>query len=71
MNYSSNGTEKKRAFEKDYESYVNDIYRLCFSYTKNHVDAEDMVAMICRTLDKLQCMSNQEFEKIEFIEEYS
>ena len=30
----------------------------------------DMVTMICRTLDKLQCMSNQEFEKIEFIEEY-
>ena len=30
----------------------------------------DMVAMICRTLDKLQCMSNQEFEEIEFIEEY-
>lgn len=31
----------------------------------------DMVALICRTLDKLQCMSNQEFEEIEFVEEYS
>lgn len=27
----------------------------------------DMVAIICRTLDKLQCMSNQEFEEIEFV----
>lgn len=31
----------------------------------------DMVALICRTLDKLQYMSNQEFEWIEFVEEYS
>lgn len=30
----------------------------------------DMVAMICRVLDKLQCMSNTEFEEIEFVEEY-
>ena len=30
----------------------------------------DMVAMICRTLDKLQCMSNKEFEEIEFISVY-
>lgn len=27
----------------------------------------DMVAMICRVLDKLQFMSNTEFEEIEFI----
>ena len=31
----------------------------------------DMVAMICRTLDKLQLMSNTEFEAIEFVEEFS
>lgn len=30
----------------------------------------DMVSMICRTLDKLQCMSNQEFEAIEFVSVY-
>lgn len=27
----------------------------------------DMVAMICRTLDKLQLISNTEFEEIEFV----
>ena len=27
----------------------------------------DMVAMICRVLDKLQLMSNTEFEEIEFV----
>ena len=43
MNYSSYGTEKKRAFEKDYETYIRDIYRLCFSFMKNHMDAEDVV----------------------------
>jgi len=30
----------------------------------------DMVTMICRTLDKLQCMSNYEFEAIEFAPVY-
>ena len=30
----------------------------------------DMVEMICRTLDKLQLMSNLEFEKIDFISVY-
>lgn len=31
----------------------------------------DMLAIICRTLDKLQCISNTEFAEIEFVEEYS
>jgi len=30
----------------------------------------DMVGMICRTLDKLQCMSNADFEAIEFVSVY-
>ena len=30
----------------------------------------DMVAMICRVLDKLQLISNTEFEEIEFISVY-
>jgi len=30
----------------------------------------DMISMICRTLDKLQCMSNHEFETIEFVPSY-
>lgn len=30
----------------------------------------DMVAMICRVLDKLQLISNTEFEEIEFVSVY-
>ena len=31
------------------------------------VEDYDMVAIICRTLDKLQMISNTEFEEIEFV----
>lgn len=62
---------------------VEEVNLICM-YSKNnrqkaidglyHALAEtrdlDMVAMICRTLDKLQLMNNTEFEAIEFVEEY-
>ena len=35
------GTGQKNNFTETYEAYVNDIYRLCFSFMKNHMDAED------------------------------
>jgi len=34
---------KEQEFTKIYEMYVDDIYRLCFSFMKNHMDAEDAV----------------------------
>lgn len=37
------GTGQKSNFTQTYEAYVNDIYRLCFSFMKNHMDAEDIV----------------------------
>ena len=43
MKNSLNGTGKEQSFVKDYELYVNEIYRLCFSFMKNHMDAEDAV----------------------------
>ena len=43
MDNSLNGTGKERDFANDYDIYVNDIYRLCFSFMKNHMDAEDVV----------------------------
>lgn len=43
MNYSLNGTDKEQSFANDYDLYVNEIYRLCFSFMKNHMDAEDAV----------------------------
>ena len=37
------GTEHKTEFERIYDMYVNDIYRLCYSYMKNSMDAENAV----------------------------
>ena len=37
------GTDKETDFVNVYQKYVNDIYRLCFSFMKNHMDAEDAV----------------------------
>ena len=34
---------KEQEFTKTYEMYVEDIYRLSFSFMKNHMDAEDVV----------------------------
>lgn len=43
MSYSLNGADKEQSFANDYDLYVNEIYRLCFSFMKNHMDAEDAV----------------------------
>lgn len=43
MKHTLDGTDKEEAFVKTYEAYVDDIYRLCFSFLKNQMDAEDAV----------------------------
>lgn len=43
MSSALNGTNKETNFVNTYEKYVNDIYKLCFSFMKNHMDAEDAV----------------------------
>ena len=43
MQDSLNGTDKEQEFVETYERYVDDIYRLCFSFMKNASDAEDAV----------------------------
>lgn len=43
MNHTLDGTDKENNFEKTYCAYVDDIYRLCFSFLKNPMDAEDAV----------------------------
>lgn len=43
METSLNGTSKDSKFLEIYDMYVNDIYRLCYSFMKNHMDAEDAV----------------------------
>lgn len=43
MSQTLDGTDKESDFANVYESYVNDIYKLCFSFMKNSMDAEDAV----------------------------
>lgn len=43
MDDTLNVTGIKIDFANDYDAYVNDIYRLCFAFMKNHMDAEDAV----------------------------
>lgn len=38
-----NEISMEQEFTKVYEMYVDDVYRLCFSFMKNHMDAEDAV----------------------------
>lgn len=43
MDVSLLDSDKAQEFAKVYETYVDDIYRLCFSFMKNRMDAEDAV----------------------------
>ena len=43
MNNTLDGTDKEADFANIYKKYVDDIYRLCFSFMKNQMDAEDAV----------------------------
>lgn len=36
-------TDREKDFAEVYEMYVDDIYRLCYSFMKNQMDAEDVV----------------------------
>lgn len=68
MNLSGTGNEsdgaelyalyREREFTDVYERYADDIYRLCFSFMKNHMDAEDAVQ---ETFLKF-CYSDKKFE---------
>lgn len=43
MDVSLLDSDKAQEFAEVYETYVDDIYRLCFSFMKNRMDAEDAV----------------------------
>ena len=43
MDVSLLSRDIEQEFTEVYEAYVDDIYRLCFSFMKNHMDAEDAV----------------------------
>ena len=43
MDQELSGTGKEQEFTKVYEEFVDDIFRLCYSFMKNQMDAEDAV----------------------------
>lgn len=43
MKQSLFGANKEKMFTEIYKQYVDDIYRLCFSFLKNRMDTEDAV----------------------------
>lgn len=63
MEYTLSGTDKEKWFTQVYEKYVEDIYRLCFSFMKSQADTEDAVQ---ETFLKLY-HSKTEFETMEHI----
>lgn len=51
MEHSLYDVDKEARFQKVYDSYMQDVYRLCFSYMKNKMDTEDAVQeTFCRFL---------------------
>ena len=63
MEHTLSGTDKEEWFTQIYEKYVEDIYRLCFSFMKNQADTEDVVQ---ETFLKLYHCKTQ-FETMEHI----
>lgn len=43
MDQELSGTGKEQEFTKVYEEFADDIFRLCYSFMKNQMDAEDAV----------------------------
>ena len=43
MEHSLYDVDKEARFQKVYDAYMQDVYRLCFSYMKNKMDTEDAV----------------------------
>lgn len=40
MEHSLYDVDKEARFQKVYDAYMQDVYRLCFSYMKNKMDTE-------------------------------
>lgn len=63
MSHTLPGTGEENDFKYIYDSYVDDIYRLCVSFLKNRADAEDAVQ---ETFVKYYC-SDKNFESEDHI----
>lgn len=56
--------DKETDFVSVYGAYVNDIYRLCFSFMKNYMDAEDAVQeTFLKYLHRRKSFASEEHKK--------
>ncbi len=53
-----------KQFNEIYELYVNDIYRLVFSYTLNQQDTQDILQRVFMKLFKNSCILEKEPSEI-------
>ena len=69
MEHSLYDVDKEARFQKVYDAYMQDVYRLCFSYMKNKMDTEDAVQetfiRIISCLDKID--ESDEHKTIAFL----
>ena len=54
MEHSLYDVDKEARFQKVYDAYMQDVYRLCFSYMKNKMDTEAAEQELTRIEDELK-----------------
>lgn len=56
--------DKEKRFRKIYDAYMQDVYRLCFSYMKNKMDTEDAVQeTFCRLYQAMDKIDEENYVK--------
>ena len=61
MEHSLYDVDKEARFQKVYDAYMQDVYRLCFSYMKNKMDTEDAVQeTFCRFYQAMERVKEEE-----------
>ena len=64
MEHSLYDVDKEARFQKVYDAYMQDVYRLCFSYMKNKMDTEDAVQeTFCRFYQAMERVSRKCLQK--------
>ena len=64
MEHSLYDVDKEARFQNVYDSYMQDVYRLCFSYMKNKMDTEDAVQeTFCRFYQAMERVKEKEHVK--------
>ena len=64
VEHSLYDVDKEARFQKVYDAYMQDVYRLCFSYMKNKMDTEDAVQeTFCRFYQAMERVKEKEHVK--------